>query len=977
MSTAARRRGRRLGAESVRFRFDGRQLEAQAGDSVASALLANGIRLAGRSVKYRRARGIFSAGLEEPNALLSIGAPPRVISNVPAPQLLVSEGLDARSQNRWPSLRWNVHSLLQLGGGLFGAGFYYKTFMWPNWRAYEGLIRRLAGLGEAPGDCDLPRVDTEHVPADVLVAGGGPAGLSAALAASRAGARVVLCEREAVCSGELDFETATIGGVEATRWVDECVRELQSRGARVLTNTAVVGGTDGLIVAHRQSGGLVPEVAYRFRPRSFVIAMGAVERSIAFADNDLPGVMLLGAAERYLARYGVKVGSNPVLFGNHDRLYAAASRMLAAGIRVRAIVDTRDETQAPSSADAREELRRIGVECLPGHTLVAAHGRFGVRGVTLAHRSVTTERWTLPCDAVLVSGGWSPTAHAGLHDGGIQEIGADGAGFVATHQPDWRRACGSAAGQFDLGSVVADGWRTGQRAASHLANGTLGEPPIAVGDAQPRLIPFWRAPATPAEEKRQFVDLQNDVTVADLRLALAEGFTNIEHIKRYTTLGIGTEQGRTSGVLGAAIVAELSGQALPQVGTSRTRPPYQPATLMALCGSRVGMDLRPDRRTPLHEQHIAHRAVLDVTGLWHRPRYYADNGRDAFTAGIVEAKRVRATGGIFDASTLGKIEVVGPDAAAFLDYVYLTPASTIKVGRSKYMVNLREDGMVLDDGLVLRLAPDRFLATVSSAHAGHMLSHFEFWRETQAAARSLAITDVTEAWAVVVVAGPKCREALRSALGTAWYEPLSSLTHMSFVDGKFDGADVRMLRASFSGELAYELHCRPRVAVAVWKALIAAGLQPYGLEAVDILRLEKGYLLSSEINGQTTPQDLGMDALLRVGNPCVGRALLDREAFSDPDRPRLVGLRAVDNTSKFSGGAQITPADAPTRSAGYVTSTAFSPHLSQWIGLGLVSRRIAKEGSEVLVRDFLRGGDVRALVTSPVHFDAEGTRMKS
>ncbi|MGH8240007.1 MAG: glycine cleavage T C-terminal barrel domain-containing protein, partial [Steroidobacteraceae bacterium] len=491
------------------------------------------------------------------------------------------------------------------------------------------------------------------------------------------------------------------------------------------------------------------------------------------------------------------------------------------------------------------------------------------------------------------------------------------------------------------------------------------------------LVPFWRSPAPLAAEKRQFVDLQNDVTVADLRQALAEGFHDIEHVKRYTTLGIGTEQGRTSAVLGAAIIAELSGSVLPAVGLSRSRPPYQPVTLQALAGLRIGGALRPERRTAMHEWHRTNGGELEAVGLWIRPRYYRVNGADPFTAGIAEAARVRSHGGILDGSTLGKIEVAGPDAAAFLDRVYLIKASTIKVGRSRYMVMLREDGMVLDDGILLRLATDRFLATTGTGHAGRVLSHLEFWRDTEAAGQAVSLTDVTDAWAVIVVAGPRSRAALCEVLTHDWRERIERLSHLHFACGTWQGGELRVLRASFSGELAYELHCRPVIALPLWQALAAAGLLPYGLEALDILRVEKGYLVSAEINGQTSPQDLGMMDMLKSGNACIGRQLLDRPALHDAERPRLTGLRAADGRSRFLPGAQIVACGMPDRSVGHVTSSVYSPTLGEWVGLALLARGLAREGAELLARDPLHDGETRVRVVPPAHFDPSGARMKS
>ena len=981
MSAGPLRRGTRLSAQPLSFSFDGRRYTGQAGDSAASALLANGVRLMGRSVKYRRARGLLSAGPEEPNALFTVGTRPHVIPNVQASQLLLGMGMVLRSQNRWPTLRFDLASLLQAGGGFFSAGFYYKTFIWPSWRTYEPLIRRLAGLGEAPGACELPPVAIEHLGCDVLVVGAGPAGLGAARAAARAGARVVICESEPVCGGELEFELSTIDGQNGTAWVTKTLAELTAAGARVLTSTTVVTDDSGEFIAHAEPGGLPGRnTVYHIRPHAMVMAPGAVERPIVFCDNDRPGVMLLGAAERYLARYGTQVGRELVLFANHDRVYAAAYRLIAGGMQVRAIVDTRtpDTAGAGAAQPLRALLQGAGVECLAAHAVIAAEGGRSVRAARIAPLAGTGAARRICCDTILVSGGWSPALHAGLHGVGARQFAPAIGAFVAGNQADGRSYAGSANGRLDLTTVLEDGHAAGTRAALRAgARGLPGTAPQGLGDAPPRLAPFARSPAIASAEKRQFIDLQNDVTVADLRSALAEGFIDIEHVKRYTTLGIGTDQGRSSAVVGAAILAELKGETLAVVGTSRSRPPYHPVTMQSIAGFHIGAALKVARRTPLHDWHAAHGAVLEAMGLWMRPRYYRASGANPFEAAIAEARRVRAHGGIADGSTLGKLEVVGPDAAAFLDFLYLSKASTIKVGRSKYMVNLREDGCVLDDGLVLRLADDRFLATTGSGHGTHMLSHFEHYRATDWAGRGVTVTDVTEAWAAIVVAGPQSRNVLGQVLGTAWQGKIAALAHMDFADGQFGGADLRVLRASFSGELAFELHCRPASAVSLWEALIGAGLAPYGLEALDILRVEKGYLVSAELNGQTTPLDLGMEGLVKRGNRCLGRELLDRPAFHETSRPRLVGLRAIDGRAQFLAGAQLTTEAAPTRPCGYITSSVFSPALGEWLGLALLARDRATVGALLTARDPLRGCDTSVRVVSPVHFDPSSDRMKA
>jgi heterotetrameric sarcosine oxidase alpha subunit len=973
------RRGLRLSEQSFQFSFDGRQLSAQQGDTLASALLANGYRLMGRSFKYRRRRGLLTAGVEEPNGLVTVGSAPFQVPNVPGPQLRLSAGMVVTSQNRWPSLRFDLASVLQFVKGFLSAGFYYKTFMWPSWRFYEPLIRRLAGLGPAPADCNVAPPDVLNLDCDVLIAGGGPAGLAAALAAARSGARVVLCERDSACGGELDFETATIDGKSAMAWIAAASAEIQRNHGLVLTSTAVVGGTNGVMVALRQPEGLPGgDTLYRIRPRAFIAAMGSVERPLAFIDNDRPGVMLVNAAESYLARQGVRVGREAVLFGNHDRLYAAAHRLVRGGVQIRAVIDVRPRSLARASESSRAALVGAGIECLLGHAVVRALGQFQVRGVEVASLHAPAPLRTIACDTLLISGGWSPAIHAGLSEGGTSTYLPQANGFGAGAQPSWRALCGAANGIFELSEVLADGHRAGVHAVRALGFSTdLARAHVGQGDAAPHMFAYWRAPTKRSDEKRQFVDYQNDVTVADLRQSLEEGFTDIEHVKRYTTLGVGTDQGRIGAVLGAAILAEISGGEVGKVGQFRLRPPYQPVTMKTVAGLRAGALLRPVRRTPLEAWHASHGGVLEPMGLWMRARYYDTGGIDAARAGREEASRVRAYGGIFDGSTLGKFEVVGQDAAEFLDRMYLTRASTIKVGRSKYMVNLREDGMVLDDGIALRTAADRFLVTTSTGHADQMLSHFEYYRDTDWSGRAVSITDVSEAWAVIVCAGPASRRTLGAVLSDEWIEPLSQLTHMEFATGEWHGAALRVLRASFSGELAFELHCRPRIAVPLWQALADSGLLPYGIEALDILRLEKGYLIGAELNGQTTPLDLGMDALVKAGNPCIGRELMDREGLHRADRAKLVGVRAVDGRSKFLAGAQLTTPEEQARSSGYITSSAYSPSCGEWIGLALLSRQQAQEGNVLLAQDPLRGAETRVRVTSPAHYDPSGERMKS
>ncbi len=968
--------GSRLTGGPLTFTFDGKRYTGFLGDSASSALWRAGVRLFNRSIKYRRLRGFLALGPEDPNALLTVGEYPAWIPNVPASQVLITEGMVLRSQNRWPTLRWDLASmLLGPGASLWGAGFYYKTFIWPSWKTYEGLIRKLAGLGYAPAGSDLPNPKVEHPVADVVIAGGGPAGLAIARGVARSGARVILCEREPVLGGELEFEAAVIEGKPAPRWVQTTRDELSDLGVRVLTQTTVISANNGITIAHGQPAGLPgSDTLYRIHAPLFINAMGAVERSIAFINNDRPGVILSGAADRLLSRYGVLAGQRPVLFGNHDRLYDTARRLLQAGAQIQAIVDTRTDSQSP----VRAELQGRGINCLSGFTVLRAQGHPRIKAVTVAHLNNPRSTQTIATDALLVSGGWSPAVYAGLQNGGVPRYSEPVAAFVAEGQPDWRLCAGAAAGHLALDDVLVDAQVTVDESVRRLNRTTASGSPWLVqqADAVPQLIAFWRSPASRHEEKQQFVDLQNDVTVADLRQALQEGFVDIEHIKRYTTLGVGTEQGRTGGTLGAAIIAELRTEPLAEVGISRSRGPFQPTPLMVISGTRLGFGLRPARLTALDQAHQQHAAEMELMSGWMRPRYYRGNGQDPFAASVVEATRVRATGGICDASTLGKIEIAGPDAAAFLDGLYLTPGSTLKIGRSRYAALLREDGIVLDDGLLLRLSSDRFVATTSTSHTAHVLAHLEFYKDTQWANQRISVTDVSEAWSVIVVAGPQSRQALVSTLGTSWQETLKDLTHMGHQSGTWRDYPLRLLRASFTGELAYELHCAPAIASSLWSELVAAGLAPFGLEALDVLRVEKGYLTSSELNGQTAPADVFASSMLKAMGQPVGKAMLNRPAFSDDNRPVLVGVRACDGKSAFLGGAQITRPESPAHSLGYVTSSVFSPQLKEWIGLALVARNQASLGTELLARDPIRGGDTPVRITGSVHFDPSHERIR-
>ncbi len=967
-------------SRTCRFTFDRQSLRGFAGDTLASALLANGVHLIGRSTKCRRPRGIFTAGPEEPNALGTLDPGDRQIPNVPLTVAPLADGLVFASQNRWPSLRFDLSSIAGVAGARFGAGFYYKTFMWPAWRWYEPLIRGLAGLGCAPKiGVDRPPRE-RHLDCDVLVVGGGAAGLSAARAAASRGAKVVLCEQDSSLGGELQFETATIDGRASSRWLIDSERELRVAGVELLTGTAVVGCYDDLLLALCQPAGYPGEAdeLLHIRAAARVLATGATERAIAFAGNDRPGVMLLGAVERFAARFAVRAGNEAVLFANHDRVYCAAQRLREAGIRIAAIVDPR----ARPELAVLEELERGGVRICNEQVVEQVLGGHRVSGVIVRHRDGVGTPTRISCDVLGASGGWTPALQLATQSGLAQRYDAQLGAFIPVSESATVIPAGAARGKLELAAALADGTAAGAVAATAAGRDAAPaeRPALVSADPAPAVMPFWRVVG--GDEKRQFVDLQNDVTVSDLRQAVAEGFREIEHVKRYTALGVGTDQGKTSGLPGAAILAEFLGKPLAEVGVSRPRPPTRPIPLGVLAGFRGAPGtVRPVRHTPLQADHVADGALMEPAGLWLRPRYYRDHGESLAAAAEFEAQRVRAAGGLFDASTLGKIEVAGPDAAAFLDRIYLARPSGIGIGRARYCVMLREDGMVLDDGLVLRLAAQHFLLTTSTHAAAAVLSHLEYHAACSAAELAVSCTDVTDAWAVIVVAGPRTRQLLRKVLPPAqWREPLEQLRHMDFHCGKWQSRPLRLLRASFSGELAYELHCAADAAPPLWRALrrhgAPDGVIPYGLEALDILRVEKGYLTSAEINGQVSPYDLRLDDMVKRSAPCIGSGLLARPALHEPSRPILVGLVAADATARLDAGAQLIAAARSTQSLGHVTSAVWSPALGRAVGLALLAREFAAHDREVVAADPLRARYTKARVTAAVHFDPTGERMR-
>ncbi len=983
-------------ARPLGFSFNGRRYEGYAGDTLASALLASGVHLVGRSFKYHRPRGVMSAGVEETNALVQLGGGARSTPNVLATQLELFEGMAARSINCWPSVERDFGAAAGLVSRLLPAGFYYKTFMWPSgmWMGYEHFIRRAAGLGQAPREPDAERYVRRWEHVDVAVVGAGPAGLAAALAAGRAGARVLLCEQDREPGGALLSEAAEIDGRPALDWVAEAAAELDSMAeVTLLPRTTLFGYHDHnyLTAVERATDHLgadapahLPrERLWKVRARQVVLATGAIERPLVFADNDRPGIMLAGAARSYLKRFAARPGRMAVVFANNDGAYRAALELNAGGVAVTALVDPRP---APKGAWS-EALEAGGVEHLAGHAVVATHGRKRIQGVEVAPvspdgREITGRHRFITCDFLANSGGWNPAVHLFSQSGGRLGFDDELACFVPERARQPLRSAGAAKGSFALADCLAEGFAAGTGAAAESGFGDGKPPPTPAASPSPDPAPLacWQLPVARRAAKC-FVDFHNDVTAADIALAAREGFVSVEHTKRYTTAGMGTDQGKTGNVNALAILARVRGEAIPAVGTTTFRPPYTPVTFGAIAGPDVGPLFLPERKTPIFPWHQARGAVFEPTGDWRRPRYYRENGEDMAAAVSRECLAVRNAVGITDSSTLGKIDIQGPDSLKLLDWVYTNAWGSLAVERCRYGLMLGEDGMVFDDGVTARLGERHYLMSTTSGGAGRVFDWLEEWLQCEWPHFAVDLTSVTTEWASIALAGPRARQVL-AKLEPDFDIGAESLPHMAVAEGRVAGIPARVFRVSFTGELSYEINVPAGHGLALWLALMVAGepegITPFGLEALLTLRAEKGYIVDGvDTDGSITPHDLGMDWIVsRKKADFIGKRSLSRSFVAGAGRRQLVGLLTEDPAEVLPPGANVAGElrpKPPMPIAGNVTSSTFSPTLGRSIALALVKDGRSLIGQKVALP--LAGKVVRAEVVRPLFYDPEGERL--
>ena len=963
-------------SSSLEFIFNGKTMQGHPGDTLASALLANGQRLVGRSFKYHRPRGIFTAGSEEPNALVQLRSGSHQEPNTRATVTELFDGLTATSQNHRGSLEFDLMAVTDLLSPFLSAGFYYKTFMWPKafWeKIYEPAIRVSAGLGSLSMQEDPDTYDKGFLHCDLLIIGAGPAGLAAALTAGRSGAQVILADEDFRAGGRLNAETYEIDGISGSDWAAQTLSELSAMdNVRVMTRTTVYGAYDhGVFGALERctdhlanSGGKPRQILWRIYSKHSLLTAGATERPIAFGNNDRPGIMMSGAVRTYVNRYGVAPGKQVAIFTNNDDGWRTATDLAAKGIDISAVIDARD-IEAPVSIP--------GAATYLGSSITDTAGRKGIRSITLA----SGER--LEVDCLAISGGWNPNVHLTCHQRGKPQWDYDLNAFVPGGAlPTGMRVAGAANGSLSLGGALRDSIETAGKIMSDLGlKSKAAKAPVASDEAH-RSSAIWHVTAS---RKRAWLDMQNDVTVKDIKQSYKEGFRSVEHLKRYTTLGMATDQGKTSNIPALAIMAECTGKTIPETGTTIFRPPYTPIPMGALAGRARGKDFRPYRLTPSHKWAEKNGATFVETGNWLRAQWFARPGEKGWRDSVDrEVEMTRASVGICDVTTLGKIDIQGKDAAEFLNHVYTNAFMKLPVGKVRYGLMLREDGIAYDDGTTARLGENHFVMTTTTANAVLVFRRLEFARQCLWPGLDVHLISTTDGWAQFAVAGPNSRNLLSKIVDAPFDLSNDAFPFMACSELTIcGGTPARLFRISFSGEMAYEIAVPARFGNAMMGVLMEAGKEydavPYGTEALGVMRIEKGHAAGNELNGQTTALNLGLGGFVSKNKDCIGKTLSQRPELNRDDAIRLVGFKPVDHSQPLLAGSHFINKGETANMAndqGWMTSVAYSPTFGHSIGLGFIKRGHERKGEIVRVVNPARNIEVEAEIVSPHFYDPEG-----
>ena len=983
-------------SKEISFIFNGKKYNGYKGDTLASALLANGVHLIGRSFKYHRPRGIIAAGVEDANGKVQLYKDNITEPNVNVTEVELVEGLRIESQNCWPSVNFDVGGINNFLNRFFPAGFYYKTFMWPKsfwYHVYEPLIRKAAGMGKASLDPDPDRYEHQYEHCDILVVGSGPSGIASALSAAKNGASVILAEDKARFGGSLLTDNVTIGNKNGDEWVEDSISELKSMPNVIVKKRSQVFGYydhNMLVMFERCKDHLNEPEPYTPRQRLWyirakhvVISTGSIERPLIFANNDRPGIMLAASAREYLKVYGVLPGKNPIIFTNNDTAYETAIEFKAYGIDT-IVLDTRKS----SDAGVVQEAKNLGIEIKFNHGIANTTGYKKVKSATIGELTEFKDGYknltTIPCDSIFVSGNWTPTVHLASQSGNKLKYESETDTFLPDQSRQKETVTGSANGSFTLKESLADGFNKGYQISDEITkNGRETSVPISDEKDFGSHDKFWCMPIPDNKHYKRFVDFQNDVAVSDIQLAVREGFRSIEHVKRYTTLGMATDQGKTSNLNGLQLVSDLEKKIVPEVGHTTFRPPYTSVTIGTIIGREVGKNYRATRKSPIHEWHEKNHAVFVDAGLWLRPRYYKRGNETLQEAAKREAFNVRQNVGICDVTSLGKIDIKGKDSAEFLNRVYTNAFLKLPVGKARYGVMLREDGMVFDDGTTTRIAENHFHMTTTTAQAANVLSHLEYYLQVVWPALDVNVLSTTEQWAGAAIAGPKSRELLQRLFP---HDDMSNegFPFMGFKELKFRDTTARVFRISFSGELAFEVNVMSDYGQEIWEEIISLGkdfdIQPYGTEALSTLRIEMGHVAGSEIDGRTIAYDLSLEGMLSQKKDFIGKRSLNRKAFTENDREKIVGVVPIDKKTSIPEGSYLVENDKanfPNPKLGHVSASCWSVEYDNPFSLAIIKDGKNKKGEKLFAVSPLNNMIIPVEIVSQHYVDPEGKRVRS